>query len=1518
MTTDHAPTRAVAPSTGVESPRRPAVLDDLVLLLELRPGGSTPRYRCVAANQAWCRVFSATYRTVVGHAPEEFLAPRVAAQLLERCDEVLRTEQPVRYCVEPASDAGNLRLDTTLEPIVDATGVCTHLLAVARDLDAVRLSPLGGDTDASFRALAAAAPIGIFIRDLESPKVFANERLLEITGARGSLGGADDWLSLLHPDDAARAWQLREDLVAHGGDRELELRICRYDGEVREVHVRVSVTTNDDGSRSVVGSVEDVTERTTAEREAARLSERLGTSQAWYRSLVHNATDLISVWRPGGSSYVSPSIEAVLGFSSAQLADFDIAALLHPEDAARVDGVMDELVRHSNATTQYEYRFRHADGSWRWFSSRSTNMLDDPVVAGIVTNSHDITERREAEEARARSEAALRAIVQNSPLPIYALDRRGRVQLWSRACEELFGWSESEVVGQRAPFVDDEQISDFEAILERAFSGEIVRGHEVARRRKDGSAVEASISAAPIRDKTDRVVTVMCVISDVTDRRKAERALRASEELFRSLTENSSELVCLIDAMGNIAYLSPSAARFVGVDAGEVIGRSLRGLAHPDDKQELRAVARMLRDLDGASKPFQMRLRSHTGEWRWVEAIATGLFHDPNVAGVVVNARDVTERREAEETLREINEALRQSNETLSAIVENSPLAIAAFGVDSRTQLWNPAAERLYGWSAVEVLGRVPPFIRGEDADDAVEIAKRVFSGEVVHELEAVRLHRDGRAIVTSFSLAPMRDSEGKIIAALAVMVDITAQKTTLSALHHSEARFRALVQNSSDIVAVVEVSGEMRYLSPSCQRILGYEPEALVGRTPFDLIHPDDLDEIVSLFDQAIVGDLPNAQVERWIEVRFRHADGSWRHVEAQASNLLDEPAVQGFVVTARDVTEQRNARNLIASQARILELIATGASLHDALAEICRVAEERVPGARVAVLLGSDDGTSLSVGAGPSLPNAFVEGLEGSPIGPEGGTMGQATFRGERIFVHDIATDPLFVRDVDLMTTHELQSCWAIPVRAAGTGPILGTVALYFEHPTDPQDDTAGILDFIVSLAAIAIERKTFESRLSHQAHHDPLTSLPNRLLFFEFLTLALARSRRYQSNVAVLFLDLDRFKVVNDSMGHDLGDDLLRQVALRLQSVVRPGDTVSRFGGDEFTILCEDLSAPDAKHQAVDVAERLLEVIHRPFTLAGDEVFLSASIGIALAGGLNERPESLLRDADAAMYRAKDRGKGRWELFDEAMRANARQRLETENALHRALDRREFKVFYQPVISLTEGRCIGVEALVRWQHAERGLVAPHEFIHLAEETGLIIPLGNWVLDEACRKIARWQKTGPANEGFVVSVNLSARQLAQSDLIDQVTSALERTGARAAHLCLEITESVLMDDADSTIGALRALRALGVRLSIDDFGTGYSSLGYLKRFPVDSVKVDRSFVDGLGTDPEDSAIVAAVVSLGHALGLRVVAEGVETQVQIRELVALGCDDAQGFYFAAPQPVNDLHELMSTVRSFR
>ena len=414
---------------------------------------------------------------------------------------------------------------------------------------------------------------------------------------------------------------------------------------------------------------------------------------------------------------------------------------------------------------------------------------------------------------------------------------------------------------------------------------------------------------------------------------------------------------------------------------------------------------------------------------------------------------------------------------------------------------------------------------------------------------------------------------------------------------------------------------------------------------------------------------------------------------------------------------------------------------------------------------------------------------------------------------------------------------------------------------------------------------------------------------MLFLEFLSLALARTQRDENTLAVLFLDLDRFKHINDGLGHDAGDVLLAQLAARLRDAMRPSDVVARFGGDEFTVLCDGLDPTDAAGQVREVASRLLEIIEAPLSVDGEDRTLSASLGIAI-GAPGSTADALLRDADAAMYEAKQNGKARFEIFDDEMRSSMSRRLDLETRLERAIEQDEFRLFIQPIVELSTGRCVGGEALLRWQDPELGLVSPDAFIGLAEETGLIIPVGEWALAEACRTVARWEQVGLLGADFTMSVNLSARQVAQADLAEKVRAVIERSRPTASRMCLEITETVLMEE--SSVEIMRALRDLGLTLSIDDFGTGYSSLGYLKRFPVDSVKVDRSFVDGLGTDGEDSAIVAAVVSLGHALGLTVVAEGVETSGQLRALMELGCDRAQGYWFSGPRSASEFAGLLN------
>jgi diguanylate cyclase (GGDEF)-like protein/PAS domain S-box-containing protein len=440
---------------------------------------------------------------------------------------------------------------------------------------------------------------------------------------------------------------------------------------------------------------------------------------------------------------------------------------------------------------------------------------------------------------------------------------------------------------------------------------------------------------------------------------------------------------------------------------------------------------------------------------------------------------------------------------------------------------------------------------------------------------------------------------------------------------------------------------------------------------------------------------------------------------------------------------------------------------------------------------------------------------------------------------------------------------------------------------------------------------DRKRMEVELERLALYDPLTGLPNRALFGDRLRQVLARRGR-DTATAVYFLDLDRFKRINDSLGHGAGDAVLREVAERLTGVVRPEDTVARFGGDEFTVLCESVGGV---LEAVAIADRLQRPLRQPLWLGGAELRLSASIGVALLeageGGDGQR---LIEDADAAMYRAKERGGARTELFDNAMRDNAVHAMRVEQELQRALEQGELCLRYQPSVDLATGQVIGAEALVRWEHPQRGLIVPDSFLGVAEETGLIVPLGSWVVGETCRQLAEWQ-TRPETADLRVSVNLSARELTHPDVVTTVLSCVRESGIDPRSLAIEVTESTAMADGDTGFRALRDLSAEGIRVAIDDFGTGYSSMEQLRRMPVDIVKVDRSFVAGMASDSTDREIVAAVVGMARALNLSVVAEGIETRQQAEALRELGCDIGQGFLFAKAVPAAEFEDLAQSAR---
>jgi diguanylate cyclase (GGDEF)-like protein/PAS domain S-box-containing protein len=684
-----------------------------------------------------------------------------------------------------------------------------------------------------------------------------------------------------------------------------------------------------------------------------------------------------------------------------------------------------------------------------------------------------------------------------------------------------------------------------------------------------------------------------------------------------------------------------------------------------------------------------------------------------------------------------------------------------------------------------------------------------------------------------------------------------------LADLAKSEERFRLVVDDLAEAVVIVDGDAVITFASRRAGRMLDTAPEDLIGQHAAKLVHPDDEVKALNAFANILRYD----QSPGTLTVRMRRSDGALMWLECDAVNLLNDPAVAGVVISVRDVTGRLESEAALA-EAR----------------ERFRAAFEFAP---IGMSLAALDGTLLEVNG------SFARMLGYRPDQLEGHTASEFTHPEDWA----LGARDYSALERDAAGAYRLEKRY---LRADGR-IMWASVSFSFVEQADGSQLVIGQVEDVT-------QRKAIAERLEYSARHDELTGLCNRSQFMDRLDRALVRIGDDGGRVAVMLLDLDRFKVVNDSLGHAAGDELLRVIAHRLQRGVRPVDTVARFGGDEFTVLMVD-APTDAEILAQ--ADRMRRLVADAVPLPDGDTYVSVSIGIAIAERDGVSGESIVQDADAAMYRAKERGRNRVERFDVTARASVVRRLRTGNDLHRALQRSEFRVEYQPVVSLKAGRLVGFEALARWEHPDRGMINPSDFIDLAEETGLIVPIGSTIMRQAFERVASWRRR-PSLEGAAtlqVSVNLSARQLGTSGLVNAVAAAIRDTGIEPDCVWLEITESALMTDAKTALVALRALRGIGVHLTVDDFGTGYSSLTYLQRFPVEGLKIDRSFVDGLGVEPNDTTIVDTLIRLGHSLGLSVVAEGLETPLQLQYLRRLGCDNAQGFLFGKPMPADVLDE---------
>ncbi|MGG6296517.1 PAS domain S-box protein [Leptolyngbya sp. AN02str] len=1050
----------------------------------------------------------------------------------------------------------------------------------------------------------------------------------------------------------------------------------------------------------------------------------------------------------------------------------------------------------------------------------------------------------------------------------------------------------------------------------------------------------------------DLLRAAAAAISIALERQRAMEALRHSESRYRLLAEHATDLISRYKPNGEYLYVSPASRSLLGYAPEALIGRFTEELVHPHDLRSVRqAHAAIMAQPEVEFALFTYRIRRSNGQYIWLETRGKAVhMADSTVSEIIAVSRDVTERKRSDDLLagqRTVLEMIARDcalSETLNALILTieaqregmigSVLLLDADGVHIRLG----AAPNLSP-AILQSVNELRLGPNGGPCAAAMYYAQPIICSDVSTDPRCnhFRNHVLQSGLRACWS-SPILSSQGRVLGCVTLyspecrtpveadfqLIDMTTrlaaiaieQKLAEEALQKAEAKYRGIFENAVEGIFQSTVDGHYLIVNPMLARIYGYD-------SPNELIN-----SLTNIQNQLYVNPqrrldfvqlMQNQGSVLGFESEIYRKDGSIIWISECARALYSpEGQLIGYEGTVEDITRRKQDEaelikrdNLLQGVASATNCLLTIPELDAAIPKALAILGETAEVDRVYIYANHPHHVTremamsmkyewVRAGVAPSLPQTHWQNQPYSAFGLKRWYQAFQTGQSIRSVVQEMPP-----REQELLSRDGIQSIIMVPIFVEGN--LWGFIG--FDDCTHARAWTASEESILVVSAASlggAIKRQQTEEKMRHQAYHDSLTGLPNRVMYNCRLNQTLAQAQRSSDMFAVLFLDLDHFKTINDTLGHAVGDQLLRQATQRMNQCLREEDTIARWGGDEFTLLLPSLKVPE---DAAKVAQRIAAALKPVFNLEGHDLRVSCSIGIAIYPYSGKDAQTLLKNADAALYRAKDQGRNNYQFYTAVLNQRASERLTLDSSLHEALEHHEFVLHYQPQFNMTTNEITQMEALIRWQHPILGLVPPSEFIALAEENGLIVPIGEWVLETACWQYQHWLSQGIAPQR--IAVNLSARQFQQPDLVEQVMAILQKTGMLPQHLELEITETAAMKDIEFTTQMLRDLRSMGVRIAMDDFGTGYSSLGYLKTFPLHALKIDRSFVQDLKMHSDDMAIITAIVALGHGLNLNVVAEGVETEDQLQLLRSLQCEEMQGYLFSQPLTAQEATQLL-------